>query len=59
MASDREIDPLLKDLDEKNQSLRRNVLSLAMEVKDGRCTQLARLTANIYSSFIITYIYYV
>lgn len=36
MASSREIDPLLKDLTEKNQSFRRNVVSLATELKDVR-----------------------
>ncbi|KAL1802156.1 hypothetical protein ACET3Z_030803 [Daucus carota] len=36
MASVREIDPLLKDLNEKNQSFRRNVVSLATELKDVR-----------------------
>lgn len=36
MSSSREIDPLLKDLDEKNQSFRRNVLSLASELKEVR-----------------------
>lgn len=40
MASSREIDPLLKDLNEKNQSFRRNVVSLATELKDVR-TRLA------------------
>lgn len=32
----REIDPLLKDLSEKKQSFRRNVVSLAAELKDVR-----------------------
>ncbi|XP_010276547.1 PREDICTED: intracellular protein transport protein uso1-like isoform X1 [Nelumbo nucifera] len=32
----RELDPLLKDLDEKKQSFRRNVVSLAAELKDVR-----------------------
>ncbi|KAL8155645.1 nuclear envelope-associated protein 2-like [Apium graveolens] len=36
MASRGEIDPLLKDLTEKNQSFRRNVVSLATELKDVR-----------------------
>lgn len=31
-----EIDPLLKDLNEKKQSFRRNVVSLAAELKDVR-----------------------
>ncbi|XP_051144873.1 nuclear envelope-associated protein 2-like [Andrographis paniculata] len=33
----REVDPLLKDLSEKKQSFRRNVVSLAAELKDVRC----------------------
>ncbi|XP_010270972.1 PREDICTED: synaptonemal complex protein 1-like [Nelumbo nucifera] len=39
-ASARDLDPLLKDLDEKRQSFRRNVVSLATELKDAR-SQLA------------------
>ncbi|KAK6915726.1 hypothetical protein RJ641_020843, partial [Dillenia turbinata] len=35
-TSAREIDPLLKDLSEKKQSFRRNVVSLAAELKDAR-----------------------
>lgn len=35
-TSTREIDPLLRDLDEKKQSFRRNVVSLAAELKDVR-----------------------
>ncbi|XP_059648375.1 nuclear envelope-associated protein 2-like [Cornus florida] len=35
-SSAREIDPLLKDLSEKKQSFRRNVVSLAAELKDVR-----------------------
>jgi len=34
--SAREIDPLLKDLNEKKQSFRRNVASLAAELKEVR-----------------------
>jgi DNA repair ATPase RecN len=34
--SAREIDPLLKDLNEKKQSFRRNVVSLAAELKEVR-----------------------
>ncbi|KAK4769141.1 hypothetical protein SAY86_027291 [Trapa natans] len=33
----RDIDPLLKDLNEKKQSFRRNVVSLAAELKEVRC----------------------
>lgn len=36
----REIDPLLKDLNEKKQSFRKNVVSLAAELKEVR-TRLA------------------
>lgn len=36
MASSGEIDPLLKDLSEKNQSFRHNVVLLATELKDVR-----------------------
>lgn len=32
----REVDPLLKDLNEKKQSFRRNVVSLAAELKEAR-----------------------
>lgn len=32
----RDFDPLLKDLDEKKQSFRRNVVSLAVELKEVR-----------------------
>lgn len=32
----REVDPLLKDLSEKKQSFRRNVVSLAVELKEIR-----------------------
>ena len=35
-ASARDIDPLLKDLNEKKQSFRRNVVSLAAELKGVR-----------------------
>ncbi|XP_063941618.1 nuclear envelope-associated protein 2 isoform X1 [Daucus carota subsp. sativus] len=42
MASVREIDPLLKDLNEKNQSFRRNVVSLATELKDVRSRLASR-----------------
>lgn len=35
-ASARDIDPLLKDLNEKKQSFRRNVVSLAAELKEVR-----------------------
>ena len=35
-SSARELDPLLKDLTEKKQSFRRNVLSMAAELKDVR-----------------------
>ena len=35
-SSAREIDPLLKDLNEKMQSFRRNVVSLAAELKEVR-----------------------
>ena len=31
-----EVDPLLKDLNEKKQSFRRNVVSLAAELKEAR-----------------------
>ncbi|KAF5803128.1 hypothetical protein HanRHA438_Chr06g0276911 [Helianthus annuus] len=36
MTSTREIDPLLRDLSEKKQNFRRNVVSLAAELKDVR-----------------------
>ncbi|KAK3017005.1 hypothetical protein RJ639_006571 [Escallonia herrerae] len=36
-SSVRDIDPLLKDLSEKKQSFRRNVVSLAAELKEVRC----------------------
>lgn len=36
ISSTREIDPLLRDLSEKKQSFRRNVVSLAAELKDVR-----------------------
>lgn len=32
----REVDPLLKDLNERKQSFRRNVVSLAAELKEAR-----------------------
>ncbi|KAL0454577.1 UNVERIFIED_CONTAM: Nuclear envelope-associated protein 2 [Sesamum latifolium] len=35
----REVDPLLKDLSEKKQSFRRNVVSLAAELKEGAETK--------------------
>ncbi|XP_074321053.1 nuclear envelope-associated protein 2-like isoform X2 [Silene latifolia] len=35
-TSEREIDPLLRDLSEKKQNFRRNVVSLAVELKDVR-----------------------
>ena len=36
VAAVRDVDPLLKDLNEKKQSFRRNVVSLAAELKDLR-----------------------
>lgn len=36
MSDVAEIDPLLRDLSEKKQSFRRNVVSLAAELKDVR-----------------------
>lgn len=39
-GSARDMDPLLKDLNEKKQSFRRNVVSLAVELKEVR-TRLA------------------
>jgi len=39
-SSAREIDPLLRDLSEKKQNFRRNVVSLAAELKEAR-TRLA------------------
>lgn len=33
----RDIDPLLKDLSERKQSFRRNVVSMAVELKEVRC----------------------
>ncbi|PWA27315.1 hypothetical protein CTI12_AA627780 [Artemisia annua] len=36
VSSSMEIDPLLRDLSEKKQSFRRNVVSLAAELKDVR-----------------------
>ncbi|KAL6544986.1 hypothetical protein OROHE_009893 [Orobanche hederae] len=38
----REVDPLLRDLNEKKQSFRRNVVSLAAELKDVRCRLAAQ-----------------
>lgn len=35
-SSAREVDPLLKDLNERKQSFRRNVVSLAAELKEAR-----------------------
>ncbi|XP_072961855.1 nuclear envelope-associated protein 2 [Typha angustifolia] len=37
MSASLEVDPLLKDLNEKKLSFRRNVVSLAAELKDVRC----------------------
>ncbi|KAK9281042.1 hypothetical protein L1049_003934 [Liquidambar formosana] len=37
LSDRRDLDPLLKDLSEKQQSFRRNVVSLATELKDVRC----------------------
>ncbi|KAL6514756.1 hypothetical protein OROGR_020335 [Orobanche gracilis] len=38
----REVDPLLRDLSEKKQNFRRNVVSLAAELKDVRCRLAAQ-----------------
>ena len=35
-CTERDVDPLLKDLSEKKQTFRRNVVSLAVELKEAR-----------------------
>lgn len=44
----REVDPLLKDLNEKKQSFRRNVVSIAAELKEvrGRLASKEQCFAN-------------
>ncbi|KAH6818999.1 myosin heavy chain [Perilla frutescens var. frutescens] len=44
----REVDPLLKDLSEKKQSFRRNVVSLAAELKEEAETKLKNVEEEMY-----------
>ena len=59
----RDIDPLLKDLNERKQSFRRNVVSLAVELKEARTRLLSQeqsfaqetLTRQVLTHFAIAY----
>lgn len=65
----REDDPLLKDLSEKKQSFRRNVVSLATELKEARtrlaeqersCSQeaMSRQASKLLSAYHFLYVVY-
>ncbi|KAH1229512.1 Nuclear envelope-associated protein 2 [Glycine max] len=48
----REVDPLLQDLNEKKQSFRRNVVSLAVELKELRSRLASQEQSNFFMDFL-------